>query len=101
MKQKLIRALSQDEYMLVRDLGSITLWELLSTTPWAQPSAENVQQSIPAVLVPHLPDPAQLAEKFSKLDQAAHQEFAIAFRDWFSNDRLWSDNRATTTACQV
>ena len=55
VERKIIRDLSQDEYVLSQDLHGISLWEFLQKLPWAQPTSDDFQHGTPEVLIPHLP----------------------------------------------
>ncbi|MDR2213487.1 MAG: YihY family inner membrane protein [Pseudomonadales bacterium] len=84
-QRQLVQALDEDEYLLARDLSSVSLWDLLSHTPWAQPGAEDLDlaQSLPRILQRHLPEPRQLRESFIHLENVAKAEFSLSFADWF------------------
>jgi membrane protein len=86
---QLVRTISQDEYLLVRDLGSVTLWDVLSHTPWAQPDAAALARPLPVVLRPHLPEPQHLRDSFGRLEAVARQEFSASFSDWFRDPAWW------------
>jgi membrane protein len=82
-QQRLIRPINHDEYLLVRDLDTISLWELLGSCPWAQPGSKDLALPVPAVLKPHLPGYDALAKAFLQLESKAGKEFAGSFQDWF------------------
>ena len=81
--QHIIRAINHDEYLLVRDLAGIPMWELLGSCPWSQPSSGELNRSIPDVLVSHLPGQAKLVDAFQQLEKKAELAFAGTFQDWF------------------
>jgi membrane protein len=87
--QQVVRAMNQDEYLLVRDLGGLSLWDLLSRMPWAQPDAATLAQPLPVVLRQHLPEPQRLREAFAHLENAAKEEFSVSFGAWFRDPALW------------
>ena len=82
-QQKLVRPINHDEYLLVRDLGGVALWELLGSCPWAQPAAKDLDKPLPAVLVPHLPGREVLVQAFTHLEEKAREEFSGTFLQWF------------------
>jgi len=89
LEKNIIVALNQGEFMLVRDLGNVSLWYLLGTTPWAQPTSKDVQQDLPDVLIRHLPDQVKLAGSFRKLELATYAEFSTNFGEWFRDPAWW------------
>lgn len=81
---KLVRSVDHDEYMLVRDLHGVTMWQLLRACPWAPPSLEELQQPLPAVLRLHLPVLSEFQHKIGELEQAAHLQFQATVGDEFA-----------------
>jgi membrane protein len=82
-QHRLIRPINHDEYLLVRDLDTVSMWELLGSCPWSQPGSRDLSQSLPAVLRPHLPGYEDIAKAFQQLEQKAGQDFSGSFQDWF------------------
>jgi membrane protein len=82
-QQHLIRPINHDEYLLVRDLDTISIWDLLGSCPWAQPGSRDLAKPLPAVLRPHLPGYETLVKAFLQLENKAGQEFSGSFQDWF------------------
>jgi hypothetical protein len=55
VEHKFIRAVDQDEYLLVRDLKGIPVWALLKSLPWPPITLKEMEEPVPEVLKPHLP----------------------------------------------
>jgi membrane protein len=96
-QEQLVRAVNQDEYLLVRDLGGLSLWDLLSRTPWAQPDAATLAQPLPVVLRQHLPEPQRLREAFGHLENVAKEEFNTSFGEWFRDPEWWPEQEKTAS----
>lgn len=85
-EHKLVRDIGNDEYLLMRDLHDVTMWQLLRLCPWAPPSLRELQLPLPPVLQEHLPVLHELQQKIGKLEQTAHQQFLASVGGEF--DRL-------------
>lgn len=83
-ENKLIRNVDHDEYVLVRDLHGVTMWQLLRACPWSPPSLQELQQPLPAVLRLHLPVLSGFQQKIGKLEQTAYQQFQTTVGDEFA-----------------
>lgn len=94
LQLKIIRSLNHDEYILVRDLESITLWEVLSATPWAQPNEADLAATVPPVLARHLPDSDVLKESFLRVADVSRREFCTSFSAYFRNPDAWTRQTA-------
>jgi membrane protein len=87
--QKLVRSLNQEEYMLVRDLDKVSVWEVLSALPWAQPEPADLDEPLPLVIASHLPDLNALKAHFLRLAESSSTEFGTSFGRWFRNESGW------------
>lgn len=88
-EQRLIRNLQDDEYFLIRDLEGVSLWQILSVTPWAQPGAEDLAAPVPPIIARHLPDSRVLAAHFQKVAEISGLEFSTTFGAWFRDENNW------------
>lgn len=78
VEQKLIRAVDQDEYLLVRDLKGVSLWQLLEKVPWERITLADFAKPVPAVLEADLPGHEQW--------QAMVASVEAYFRDTYSDN---------------
>jgi membrane protein len=83
-EQKLIRNVGNEEYALVRDLHGVSMWQVLKACPWAQPSTQDLQQTLPEFLQLHLPPLAELREKFQQFELSVQQHFQLSLAEGFS-----------------
>ena len=86
VEHKLLRNIGSDEYVLMRDLHDVTMWQLLRLCPWAPPSLRELQHPLPPVLQEHVPVLHDLQQKIGKLEQTAYQQFQATMGGEF--DRL-------------
>lgn len=91
---KLVRSLDRDQWILTRDLESVSLWEVLSATPWAQPGPVDLAAAVPPVVARHLPDTAALMEHFLRVAEVSGNEFATSFSAYFRDETGWTRQSA-------
>jgi membrane protein len=91
---KLVRSLDRDQWILTRDLEVVSLWEVLSATPWAQPGPRDLAATVPPVIARHLPDTAALMEQFLRVAEVSGTEFATSFSAYFRDAAGWTRQTA-------
>lgn len=82
-EKRLVHALGDDEYVLARDLEGLSVWDVLSETPWGLPAAEELSRPVPAVVSGHVPELADLFERFRHVNELAAEEFSSSMGAWF------------------
>lgn len=81
--KKIIRTCGEAEYILSRELDSLTLWELQSLLPWGLPEKEDLDREIPEPVSEHLPDMDKLKTAFTKIEKVAEQTFEQSVSAYF------------------
>jgi membrane protein len=79
----LVHALGDDEYLLARDLEVLSVWDVLGDTPWGLPAADELTRPLPAVVAEHVPELADLYERFRHINELAEKEFSSSLGAWF------------------
>jgi len=91
---QMVRALTENEYLLVRDLNSVSVWDVLREAPWGAPDSEDLAQPLPEVLRQHLPSPQRLKAVFERLENVAKEEFSSSVADWLHDPAWWPERAA-------
>jgi membrane protein len=81
-KAKIIRACSQTEYVLSRDLYSLSLWEVFSNLPWPMPLEKDLQ-GLPFTLEGDMPAYASLKTRFAQIEEFSGKEFSDSVGSFF------------------
>jgi len=81
--KRLIHALGDDQYVLARDLEGLSVWDVLGETPWGLPAPDELARPVPAIVSEHLPELADLCERFRHVNQLAADEFGSSLAAWF------------------
>lgn len=81
-KAKVIRACNQAEYILVRDLQSITLWDVFSRLPWSMPTEKELKK-LPSAMIPHVPVFDDLKARFVEVEVLSKKEFSEPLGSFF------------------
>lgn len=82
-RKRIVHASTRGEYLLARDLRTLSLWELLSWLPWAVPGAEDLEGPLPEILERHLPDFPTLRRKIETLEECGRSEFSDSLDVFF------------------
>jgi membrane protein len=82
-ERKIIRDCGEGEFILNRELDSISLWELQSPLPWGLPEAKDLAGDIPEPVAGHLPEFSQLKERFSKIEKVSEDTFDQSIAGYF------------------
>jgi membrane protein len=86
-KENFIRECGENEYILNRDLDTLTLWDIQNVMPWKMPVGEDLMKSVPAAVAEHLPDIEALQKAFTGVEKASHEEFSTTIAGHFHNAR--------------
>jgi membrane protein len=83
VEKRLVHALGDDEFMLSRDLEALSVWDVLGDTPWGLPDPEELSRPLPAVVSDHVPELADLCQRFRHVNELAAAEFSSPLGAWF------------------
>lgn len=102
IERRVIRACSQDEYILARDLKNVTIWEVLKWLPWPPPREEELARPLPDAVRRHLPDFETLKDRFETVEESSKEQFSQSVDNFFrkSNTPLDSSDRIIRPAEQ-
>ena len=79
----MIMALGEGEFILSRELDSLSMWDLLSSLPWSLPAGEDLEGEIPLPVGDHLPDYEQLKAAFVGVEKTSEDAFSGTFSEYF------------------
>lgn len=82
-EKRLVHALGDDQYVLARDLQGLSVWDVLSDTPWGLPAPDELIRPLPAVVSGHVPELADLYARFRHVNELAEKEFSSSLGAWF------------------
>jgi len=82
-EKRLVHAMGDDEYVLARDLEGLSVWDVLAETPWGLPAPDELTRPVPAVVSGHVPELADLCERFRHVNELAEKEFSSSLGAWF------------------
>lgn len=81
---KIVRSINEEEYILIRDLHEVSMWDVLGSTPWPLPLASDMTAYLPPVIVKHLPDVEALQKSFNCVEEVACKEFSQSINSYFN-----------------
>jgi membrane protein len=81
---KIVRSINEEEYILIRNLHDVSMWDVLGATPWPLPLQSDMTAYLPPVIVKHLPDIETLQESFKCVEELACKEFSQSINDFFN-----------------
>ena len=81
---KIVRSINEEEYILIRDLHEVSMWDVLGATPWPLPLASDMTAYLPPVIVKHLPDIEALQLGFQRVEELACKEFSQSVNSYFN-----------------
>lgn len=87
-KRNIIRVCDQDEYLLARDLHTLSVWEIFSWMPWPLPGTKDLTRVLPAVLEKHLPEHGALRQRFLAVEEKSKEEFTDSLDNLFRTSRV-------------
>jgi membrane protein len=87
LTENFIRECGENEYILNRDLDTMTLWDIQKVMPWKMPVGEDFRKSIPAAVAEHLPDIEALQKAFAGVEETSKEEFSTTIAEHFHNTR--------------
>ena len=82
-QKRLLHTLGDDGYVLARDLDGLTVWDVLGDTPWGLPAPDELKRPLPSVVLSHVPELADLCERFRHINELAEKEFSSTLGAWF------------------
>jgi membrane protein len=82
----LVRSLERDEYMLTRDLDSVSLWDVLTQIPWAAPKPDELKHPLPTLIAQNLPGSDLLKARFLRMADASNHEFSQSLSAYFRQE---------------
>lgn len=86
--KQIIRNCGEAEYILCRELDSLTLWELQSLFPWSMPEKEDLDREIPEPVAEHLPDIDKLKAAFTEIEKVAEVTFEQSVSGYFKSAKI-------------
>ena len=81
---KIVRSINEEEYILMRDLHEVSMWDVIGATPWPLPSTNDMTAYLPPVIVNHLPDVEALQRSFQSVEELASKEFSQSINSYFN-----------------
>ena len=82
VQENIVRSCSSAEYSLIRDLQSISLWELFNNMPDAMPKVPELAM-FPSELEQYVPDYDSLKSRFCQVERMTKEEFPESLSDFF------------------
>ncbi len=89
-ERRIIRNCGEGEYILNRDLDSLSLWDLQSSLPWGMPETKDLEGDIPEPVSGHLPDFDTLRANFEEVEKLSASTFAESLSDYFKRGQKGS-----------
>ncbi|PCJ42229.1 MAG: hypothetical protein COA71_06480 [SAR86 cluster bacterium] len=83
-KNQIIRNCGDDEFVLVRDLQSLSIQQIFTWLNIALPKAKDFEL-LPDVIVQHLPNMEDLEKRFTNLENVSQKEFDAPFADVYQS----------------
>jgi len=84
-EKKMIMPLGEGEFILSRELDSLSMWDLLSSLPWSLPAGEDLEGEIPHPVGEHLPEYEKLKAAFVGIEKSSEDAFSGTFSEYFRN----------------
>jgi membrane protein len=81
---RIVRSINEEEYILIRDLHEVSMWDVLGAAPWPLPSESDMTAYLPPVIVKHLPDIETLQKSFKCVEELACKEFSQSINNYFN-----------------
>jgi len=97
-EKKIIRTCGEGEYILNRELDSISLWQLLQSMPWGLPGGSDFIRKLPEPVVSHLPDAAWFGSTFKEIEGKAQQAFSLSLAAYFRKEASPGDGSDSSEA---
>ena len=82
-ENRIIRNCEADEFVLVRDFQNLSVQEIFSWLNYALPQSKDFD-SLPSLIVEHLPQIDTLKSSFAGLENAIQKEFSAPIGRFFS-----------------
>ncbi|MEX2366487.1 MAG: YihY family inner membrane protein, partial [Pseudohongiellaceae bacterium] len=82
-EHKVIKACTEAEYVLSRDLQTITLFQILNWLPWPHPQESDFQGQLPDCVARHLPAFSVLQSQFQGVQADMQKTFADDLNTFF------------------
>jgi len=89
-ERRIIRNCGEGEYILNRDLDSLSLWDLQSSLPWGMPETKDLEGDIPEPVSGHLPEFDTLRANFEEVEKLSASTFAESLSDYFKRGQKGS-----------
>ena len=86
LENKVIRACGENEYILNRDLGDLSFWDIQTLLPWGMPGRKDLEKELPASVAEHLGSLNELAASFSGLEDSAREKFSGSIEGLFRRE---------------
>jgi len=86
LEKKIIRACGENEYILNRDLGDFSFWDIQTLLPWGMPGRKDLEKKLPPSIAEHLASLHELAASFSSLEDAARDRFSGSIEGLFRKE---------------
>ncbi|MES2624292.1 MAG: YihY family inner membrane protein [Pseudomonadota bacterium] len=91
---KIVRSINEEEYILIRDLHEVSMWDVLGATPWPLPLASDMTAYLPPVIVKHLPDIEALEKSFRCVEELACTEFSQSINSYFNGMKVHASTQS-------
>jgi membrane protein len=91
---KIVRSINEEEYILIRDLHEVSMWDVLGATPWPLPLASDMTAYLPPVIVKHLPDIESLQKRFQGVEVLACKEFSQSINSYFNGIKTQASSQS-------
>jgi membrane protein len=91
---KIVRSINEEEYILIRDLHEVSMWDVLGATPWPLPLQSDMTAYLPPVIVKHLPDIEALQKSFQRVEQLACTEFSQSINSYFNGTKTHATSQS-------
>lgn len=88
--RNIIRAIEDDEYILVQDLHALSVWDFISGLPWSLPDPEDLEKTLPPVLHDHLPAWPEVIAQIRHLEEKGRQGFEHSLDHYFRHHEVSS-----------
>lgn len=88
ISRRIIRAINDDEYILVQDLHVLSVWDFISGLPWALPKPDDLEKPLPEVLQHHLPAWPDVVAQLRRLEEEGRQGFQHSLDHYFRHHEV-------------
>ncbi len=83
LNNRILRECGENEYILNRDLGDLSFWDIQVLLPWAMPLRKDLEKPMPASIAEHLVSVDQLTASFSNIETVAREHFHDSVEEIF------------------